>query len=74
MSGDHNMHQKPHSYLDFECPRCGHCCTGDEFVELQKMVIKNLLSIMSDKSYFARDRLKAVELLSKITFFEVKND
>ena len=27
MSGDHNMHQKPRSYLDdFECPRCGHCC------------------------------------------------
>jgi len=26
MSGDHNMYQKPHSYLDFECPRCGHCC------------------------------------------------
>ena len=29
MSGDHNMYQKPHSYLDFECPRCGHCCTDD---------------------------------------------
>ena len=27
MSGDHNMYQKPRSYLDdFECPRCGHCC------------------------------------------------
>jgi transcription elongation factor Elf1 len=30
MSGDHNMHQKPRSYLDdFECPRCGHCCKTD---------------------------------------------
>lgn len=30
MSGDHNMHQKPRSYLDdFECPRCGHCCKSD---------------------------------------------
>ena len=30
MSGDHNMHQKPRSYLDdFECPRCGHCCNSD---------------------------------------------
>jgi hypothetical protein len=29
MSGDHNEYQKPHSYLDFECPRCGHCCTDD---------------------------------------------
>ena len=72
MSGDHNQYQKISSYLDFECPRCGHCCTGDEVVELQKIVIKNLLNIMSDKSYFARDRLKAVELLANITFFEVK--
>ena len=26
MSGDHNQYQKDKSYLDFECPRCGHCC------------------------------------------------
>lgn len=26
MSGDHNMYQKDKSYLDFECPMCGHCC------------------------------------------------
>lgn len=26
MSGDHNQFQKDKSYLDFECPRCGHCC------------------------------------------------
>ena len=26
MSGDHNEYQKDKSYLDFECPRCGHCC------------------------------------------------
>jgi hypothetical protein len=32
MSGDHNMYQKDKSYLDFECPRCGHCCqaAGEE--------------------------------------------
>ena len=30
MSGDHNMHQKDKSYLDFECPRCGHCCQALE--------------------------------------------
>ena len=29
MSGDHNEHQKPYSYLDFECPRCGHCCQAE---------------------------------------------
>lgn len=29
MSGDHNEYQKPYSYLDFECPRCGHCCKTD---------------------------------------------
>ena len=29
MSGDHNMYQKDKSYLDFECPRCGHCCQTD---------------------------------------------
>ena len=29
MSGDHNMYQKDKSYLDFECPRCGHCCKTD---------------------------------------------
>ena len=29
MSGDHNMYQKDKSYLDFECPRCGHCCNTD---------------------------------------------
>ena len=35
MSGDHNMHQKPRSYLDdFECPRCGHCCADREWVGL----------------------------------------
>jgi len=30
MSGDHNQYQKDKSYLDFECPRCGHCCQGYE--------------------------------------------
>jgi Fe-S-cluster containining protein len=30
MSGDHNQYQKEKSYLDFECPRCGHCCQGYE--------------------------------------------
>jgi hypothetical protein len=30
MSGDHNMYQKDKSYLDFECPRCGHCCQALE--------------------------------------------
>ena len=30
MSGDHNQYQKPYSYLDFECPRCGHCCQALE--------------------------------------------
>ena len=31
MSGDHNMYQKPRSYLDdFECPRCGRCCQALE--------------------------------------------
>jgi hypothetical protein len=29
MSGDHNQYQKDKSYLDFECPRCGHCCYVD---------------------------------------------
>ncbi len=29
MSGDHNQYQKNLSYLDFECPRCGHCCYVD---------------------------------------------
>ena len=30
MSGDHNQYQKISSYLDFECPRCGHCCQALE--------------------------------------------
>ena len=30
MSGDHNMYQKDKSYLDFECPMCGHCCQALE--------------------------------------------
>jgi hypothetical protein len=30
MSGDHNEHQKDKSYLDFECPRCGHRCQALE--------------------------------------------
>ena len=30
MSGDHNEYQKDRSYLDFECPRCGHCCYVDD--------------------------------------------
>jgi hypothetical protein len=73
MSGDHNMYQKPHSYLDFECPRCGHCCQTEN-LELQKVVIKNLLSIMNDNSYIARDRLKAAELLTNTTFFRNDHD
>jgi hypothetical protein len=49
MSGDHNEYQKDKSYLDFECPRCGHCCYGDEPVvgtktwfEDGKVVTQNL--------------------------------
>ena len=30
MSGDHNQYQKDKSYLDFECPRCGHSCYVDD--------------------------------------------
>ena len=56
---------------DFECPRCGHCCQTEN-LELQKAVIRNLLSIMNDNSYIARDRLKAAELLTNTTFF--RND
>jgi hypothetical protein len=39
MSGDHNMYQKDKSYLDFECPRCGHCCQakGEEHMIREAM-------------------------------------
>ena len=38
MSGDHNQYQKDKSYLDFECPRCGHCCYVDADDTSQKRV------------------------------------
>ncbi len=38
MSGDHNQYQKNLSYLDFECPRCGHCCYVDADDTSQKCV------------------------------------
>ena len=38
MSGDHNQYQKNLSYLDFECPRCGHCCYVDADDTSQKRV------------------------------------
>jgi transcription elongation factor Elf1 len=39
MSGDHNMHQKPRSYLDdFECPRCGHCCQSEVSLRAMKHI------------------------------------
>jgi hypothetical protein len=39
MSGDHNQYQKDKSYLDFECPRCGHCCqaAGEEHMSREAM-------------------------------------
>jgi hypothetical protein len=36
-------------------------------VDLQMHVINTLLSIMRDNSYIAKDRIKAAELLSKIS-------
>lgn len=42
MSGDHNQYQKDKSYLDFECPRCGHCCqTKGEELHLQAAAYAN---------------------------------
>jgi len=39
MSGDHNQYQKDKSYLDFECPRCEHCCQakGEEHMSKERV-------------------------------------
>ena len=49
MSGDHNMHQKPRSYLDdFECPRCGHCCQNKTEAMQQAL---DMLNEIADEVY-----------------------
>lgn len=70
MSGDHNMHQKPRSYLD-EKQLIQQCDT-----ELKLAVIKTLLSIMQDEDNATRDRLKAAELLHNVSpmIFEKHHD
>ena len=55
MSGDHNMHQKPRSYLDdFECPRCGHCCKA-EWVGLTDEEISDLWCKVSNTDFVTID-------------------
>ena len=56
MSGDHNMHQKPRSYLDdFECPRCGHCCKA-EWVWLTDEEVEDEWERITGHSIFGGDR------------------
>lgn len=58
MSGDHNMHQKPRSYLDdFECPRCGHCCKA-EWVGLTDEQVEDDWERITGHSILGGDRSK----------------
>lgn len=60
MSGDHNMYQKPYSYLDFECPRCGHCCQA-EWVGLTDAEIWGSGSRLSLSERGIREFARAIE-------------
>jgi predicted RNA-binding Zn-ribbon protein involved in translation (DUF1610 family) len=48
MSGDHNEHQKDKSYLDFECPRCGHCCQQEHMSRKAMQQALEALEILTD--------------------------
>ena len=50
MSGDHNMYQKPYSYLDFECPRCGHCCQTKGEEHMSRESIEEAIEVLEDAS------------------------
>ena len=76
MSGDHNMHQKPYSYLDFECPRCGHCCQGYElgFVDgmqhqmkssVDKALNENRDPVIGTKTWFEGGKEDIIKLARK---------
>ena len=64
MSGDHNQYQKDKPYLDFECPRCGHCCQA-EWVGLTDEEI-DILSCEMVKGY------KSVNWLCKVLEAKLK--
>ena len=57
MSGDHNMNQKPRSYLDdFECPRCGHCCKAEANKEMKPKFMQLLEKCILDGVVFGHER------------------
>ena len=60
MSGDHNQYQKDKSYLDFECPRCGHCCQA-EWVGLTDEEIWGSGSRLSLSERGIREFARAIE-------------
>jgi Fe-S-cluster containining protein len=60
MSGDHNEYQKDKSYLDFECPRCGHCCQA-EWVGLTDEEIWSNGSRLSLSESGIREFARAIE-------------
>ena len=65
MSGDHNMHQKPRSYLDdFGCPRCGHCCADREWVGLTDQELEemhNEIKVRLMGTYRTEDIYRSIE-------------
>ena len=64
MSGDHNQYQKGKSYLDFECPRCGHCCQALE--EKQDPVAHVYLFDKTGRPLVAWDNAKDIQLGDKL--------
>ena len=71
MSGDHNQYQKGKSYLDFECPRCGHCCQALE--EKQDPVAHVYLFDKTGRPLVAWDNAKDIKLGDKLYVVKEKN-
>ena len=70
MSGDHNMYQKGKSYLDFECPRCGHCCQNKTEAMQQAL---DMLNEIADEVYCDQRVEEVITALEKALEIE-RND
>jgi len=70
MSGDHNMYQKDKSYLDFECPRCGHCCQGYELGFVDGMQHQMQLSVKINKEPTKIFGPNLEEILNRAGFYK----
>ena len=65
MSGDHNQYQKDKSYLDFECPRCGHCCQQEHTNKKVMQQALDMLNGIADHVYFDQTLAEVITALEQ---------